>query len=47
MLSQKQILLFKKREILVSIPVADLTLTEEDKLLKASFEFEFYIYKNI
>ncbi len=45
MLSQKQILLFKKREILVSIPVADLTFTEEDKLLKASFEFEFYIYQ--
>jgi GWxTD domain-containing protein len=35
----------EKREILVSIPVADLTFTEEDKLLKASFEFEFYIYQ--
>jgi hypothetical protein len=47
MLSQKQILIFKKREILVSIPVADLTFKEEDKLPKASVEFEFYIYKNI
>lgn len=45
MFSQKQILIFKKREILVSIPVADLTFTEEDKLPKASVEFEFYIYQ--
>lgn len=35
----------EKGEILVSIPVADLTFTAEDELLKASFEFEFYIYQ--
>jgi len=35
----------EKKEIEVSIPVASLIFKEEDGLLKAYFEFEFYIYK--
>jgi GWxTD domain-containing protein len=34
----------KKGEIVVSIPVKSLTFIEEDGLLKADFEFDFYIY---
>lgn len=35
----------ENKEILVSIPTSSLTFIEEDGLLKADFEFEFYIYE--
>ncbi len=35
----------EKREILVSIPVVGLIFKEEEGLLKANFEFEFFIYQ--
>ncbi len=35
-----------KKEIIVAIPVTDLTFKEEEGLLKADFVFEFYIYEN-
>jgi len=35
-----------KKEIVVVIPVTDLTFKEEEGLLKADFAFEFYIYEN-
>lgn len=35
----------KKKEIVVSIPVKSIMFKEEDGLLKADFEFEFYIYE--
>jgi len=35
----------EKKEIVVSIPVSSLTFIEEEGLLKADFEFDFYIYR--
>ncbi|MBS3820036.1 GWxTD domain-containing protein [bacterium] len=33
-----------EKEVVISIPVKDLIFTQEDRLLKADFEFEFFVY---